>query len=108
MTATTDPTGTDPTKRPGRLGDPTMSLRTDPRTDPRTITALAPFGLDVPGAPPPVGPGSLRAEQLEFVADAEAGFEAFFAALVEGCRRSKASPSTPRRSPDPGAISRST
>jgi len=84
MTATTDPTGADPTKRPGRLGDPTISLRTDPRTDPRTITALAPFGLDVPGAPPPVGPGSLRAEQLEFVADAEAGLEVFFAALVEG------------------------
>ena len=31
---------------PGRLADPQRVLRTDPRTDPRILTALAPFGLD--------------------------------------------------------------
>lgn len=28
--------------RPGRLGDPTMCMRDDPRSDPRMIAALAP------------------------------------------------------------------
>ena len=36
---------------PGRLGDATLELRSDPRSDPRMIAAFAPFGLDV-AAPP--------------------------------------------------------
>jgi acetyl esterase len=71
-------------KLPGRLGDPESSLRTDPRSDQRTVQALAAFGLDVNAGPPPVRPDSPRAEQLEFVAGAEAGFEAVFAALMDG------------------------
>jgi hypothetical protein len=35
---------------PGRLGDPTRVLKTDPRADPRLVAACAPFALDV--APP--------------------------------------------------------
>ncbi len=69
---------------PGRLGDPARSLATDPRADPRLVAALAPFGLDGLGEPPPVTPASPREELLAFCAAAEAGFEAVFAALYEG------------------------
>lgn len=68
---------------PGRLGDPSRTLRSDPRTDPRIADALAPFGLDVPGPPPPVTPDSPYAEQLEFIAATEEGFEAVFVALMQ-------------------------
>ena len=81
MTTTSD---ADRTTLPGRLGDPASTLRSDPRTDPRTVAALAPFGLDVAGEPPPVGPDSPREQQLEYAMAAEAGFEAVFAALMDG------------------------
>jgi acetyl esterase len=56
---------------PGRLGDPAMDLRSDPRADPRMIAALAPFGLDTHGDPPPVSGSSPRADLLQFAAGAE-------------------------------------
>ena len=43
-----------PTPAPGRLGDPTMDLASDPRSDPRMVAAFAPFGLDK-GAQAPAG-----------------------------------------------------
>lgn len=79
---TTTSPGTGRTTQPGRLGDPTSTLRSDPRTDPRTIEALVPFGLDGAAAPPPFGPDAPRAQLLEFAAGAEAGFEAVFATLM--------------------------
>ena len=39
---------------PGRLGTPAMTLRDDPRADPRMIAAMVPFGLDAPPEPAPV------------------------------------------------------
>lgn len=73
-----------PTTRtlPGRLGHPDYDLRTDPRSDPRMIAALAPFGVDALAAPSPVSPDDPLPDRLEFVAAAEAGFEALFAGLV--------------------------
>jgi acetyl esterase/lipase len=38
---------------PGKLGDPSMLIKTDPRADPRMQAVMAPLGLDV--APPPAG-----------------------------------------------------
>ncbi len=81
---TTTSNSTEAGTRPGRLGDPERNLRTDPRTDPRTVEALALFGLDVNGAPAPLGPDAPREQQLEFAMAAEAGFEAVFAALMDG------------------------
>jgi acetyl esterase/lipase len=69
---------------PGRLGDPAMQMRDDPRCDPRMIAALAPFGLDGAGAPPPLDGRAPREALLEFCAAAEAGFEAVFAGLLAG------------------------
>lgn len=82
MTTTSD--GTRSAQLPGRLGDPERCLRTDPRTDPRIVAALAPFGLDVNSAPAPIGPDAPREQQLELAMGAEAGFEAVFAALMDG------------------------
>ncbi|MFJ9085733.1 alpha/beta hydrolase fold domain-containing protein [Streptomyces sp. NPDC102384] len=61
-----------------------MSLLTDPRTDPRLADALARLGLGDNAGPAPLGPGAPREQLLEFVAAAEAGNEALFAALVDG------------------------
>src|SRR3954469_11894303 len=67
---------------PGRLGDPELSLGTDPRVHPGVVASLAPFGLDGLASAPPVSPGSPRAELLEFAAGAEAAFEPLFEALM--------------------------
>jgi acetyl esterase len=67
---------------PGRLGRPELELGSDPRSDPRMVAALAPFGLDKTAAPPPVGPEAPREALLEFCAAAEAGFEGLLGALA--------------------------
>ena len=67
---------------PGRLGRPELELGSDPRSDPRMVAALAPFGLDKAAAPPPVDPEAPREALLEFCAAAEAGFEGLLGALA--------------------------
>jgi hypothetical protein len=61
-----------------------LEMRTDPRSDPRMLAALAPFGPDAPAAPPPIDGHAPRAAHLELAAAGEAGFEAVFAALIDG------------------------
>lgn len=60
---------------PGRLGNPTMTLRDDPRADPRMLAAMAPLGLA--DAPPesPVDSRASLAELLAFCEAAEPGWE---------------------------------
>ena len=69
---------------PGRLGSPGMTLRDDPRADPRMIAAMEPFGLADRAAPAPVGAESPLDDLQEYVAAAEEGFEALFGAAVGG------------------------
>jgi acetyl esterase/lipase len=69
---------------PGRLGTPAMTLRDDPRADPRMIAAMEPFGLADPLPPAPVNADSSIEDLLEFVSAAEEGYEALFAALDAG------------------------
>jgi acetyl esterase len=45
---------------PGRLGHPDLELRTDPRSDPRMVAALAAFGMDTAAAPPPMDSSAPR------------------------------------------------
>lgn len=73
-------------KPPGRLGDPEMSMATDPRSDPRMVAALAPFGLDVNQPPPPVTPESPLEEQLAFGTAIEPGFQEIFDTLTQTMR----------------------
>jgi len=78
----------------GRLGNPDETLGTDPRTDPRLVATLAPFGLDGHGEPLPLDASAPLDQQLEFCAAAEQGFQQLFDALtaplppVEGVERS--------------------
>ena len=67
---------------PGRLGTPTMTLRDDPRADPRMIAAMEPFGLADPPAPIPLDITCSVADLLAWVDTAEEGFETLFAAVV--------------------------
>jgi acetyl esterase len=67
---------------PGRLGSPGMTLRDDPRADPRMIEAMEPFGLADPPEDPPVDSQSPIEALLEFVGAAEEGFEGLFVALT--------------------------
>ena len=69
---------------PGRLGSPGMTLRDDPRADPRMVAAMEQFGLAEPPTPAPVDGGSSIDELLEYVAETEEGFEGLFGALVAG------------------------
>src|SRR5512139_936020 len=67
----------------GRLADPNRTLGTDPRSDPRMITALAPLGLDGLLPPPPVTPDSPLPERLAYAALAEEAIVAMLNALAE-------------------------
>ena len=79
---------------PGRLGNPGMALKDDPRADRRMLAAMVPFGLGEGAVPPPFSVDTPMEQLLEFCAGNEAGFEAVFGALaaqmppVEGVTRS--------------------
>jgi acetyl esterase/lipase len=69
-------------KLPGRLGDPTLELRSDPRADPRMVALLAPFGLDTEAAALPVDRQSPVDELLAVAAASEQAFGEVFAGLL--------------------------
>jgi acetyl esterase/lipase len=79
---------------PGRLGAPGLTLRDDPRADPRMIEAMEPFALADPPDDSMVDSDAPIESLLEYVGAAEEGFEALFVALtadlpaVEGVERS--------------------
>jgi acetyl esterase/lipase len=61
---------------PGRLGDPEIDLRSDPRSDPKMLSVLAPLHLDR-NVPPPQGVSrqSPREEQLAWAEEFDRGLE---------------------------------
>ena len=67
---------------PGRLGDPEMSLGTDPRADARMVAAITPLGLDAIREPSPVTAASPLEERLAFCAAAEPGYAMMFDAIT--------------------------
>ena len=76
--------GTVDVKLPGRLGDPTLELGSDPRADPRMVALFAPYGLTVAAPPMPVDRSSPLEEVLAVAAATEAGFDGVFGALFAG------------------------
>jgi acetyl esterase/lipase len=63
---------------PGRLGDPSLTLASDPRLDPRLVAAVG--GSDEAlAAPVSVGPDSSYAEILDYIGAAESEFDAMYA-----------------------------
>ena len=69
---------------PGRLGDPGMSLATDPRTDPRMLAAMRPLGMDQPAPALPIGPDAPLEWILDFTRVSEEGNTGAFASLFDG------------------------
>jgi len=69
---------------PGRLADDGCSLETDPRTDPRIVDALRPFGLHQQQPDISITPASPRGEQLDYIRDTEAAFQTVFGAWTDG------------------------
>lgn len=63
---------------PGRLGDPAMTLATDPRTDPRLVAVMEPLGLAGEAPPVPVTAESSLEELRAYVDEIEPGFETMF------------------------------
>jgi len=56
---------------PGRLGSPDMTLKDDPRADPRMIAAMEPLGLAEAPPPSPVDSNSDLEALLEYVRTTE-------------------------------------
>ena len=81
MTDTTQAPPTQHARQEGRLGDPDVELRNDPRLHPRLRAALAAVGLDGHAAPPPMDRSAPPEAIAEFVGQAHAGFEGLYAAL---------------------------
>jgi acetyl esterase len=81
MTDTTQAPPTQPARQEGRLGDPNVELRTDPRLHPRLLAALAAVGLDGHAAGPPMDRSAPPEAIAEFVGQVHAGFEGLYAAL---------------------------
>ena len=67
----------------GRLADPDRTLGTDPRSDPRMIAALAPFGLDGRPPPPLVTPDSPLEDRRTMGAQTEEHTRRFLSALAQ-------------------------
>jgi len=68
-------------RREGRLADPSVELRTDPRLHPGLRAAFAAYGLDGHAAPPPLDRNATPAEVAEFVGGAHAAFEGLYAVV---------------------------
>ena len=68
-------------RREGRLADPSVELRTDPRLHPGLRSALAAFGMDGHAAPPPMDRSAGKEAVAEFVGGAHAAFEGLYAVL---------------------------
>ena len=66
----------------GRLADPHCTIGTDPRSDPRMVTALAPFGLDGHMPVPSTTPDSPLEDRLATVAATEKRMGAVLEALA--------------------------
>jgi len=69
---------------PGRLGRPDLTLRQDPRADPRMVAALAALGMADTLPPSPINAETSVEAILEFIAESEPGFGELSLALMAG------------------------
>src|SRR5579862_3271721 len=68
-------------RREGRLADPSVELRTDPRLHPGLRAVLATYGLDGHAAPPPLDRSADPEAVAEFVGACHTAFEGLYAAM---------------------------
>lgn len=81
MTSTSDGISIETPHLPGRLGDPSMQMRNDPRADPRMIAMLAAFGLDGAPEPVPYNADSPIEDLVDFTRVIEPGYDLLFDAM---------------------------
>jgi len=67
---------------PGRLGNPNMDIKDDPRADPRMVAAMGLIGLDVAPEQAPVNRSSPLEDILALCLESEAGFNELGTALT--------------------------
>lgn len=68
-------------RREGRLADPSVELRTEPRLHPGLRAVFATYGLDGHAAPPPLDRSAGPQAVAEFVAACHTAFEGLYAAM---------------------------
>ncbi|MYJ28571.1 MAG: alpha/beta hydrolase, partial [Acidimicrobiaceae bacterium] len=68
---------------PGRLGDPGMTLATDPRSDPRMVAVLEPLGMAGRADPVPLTADSSLDDIRALAALGEPGFQQVFNGMFE-------------------------
>ena len=68
---------------PGRLGDPDMTLATDPRSDPRMVAVLEPLGMAGRADPVPLTADSSLEDIRALAALGEPGFQQVFNGMFE-------------------------
>lgn len=62
-------------KLPGQLGDPSINISNDPRTNAAMLKGLTPFGLAAPMPAPPLTRASAYADKLNFIKASHEGFQ---------------------------------
>ena len=65
-------------KLPGKIGNPNMELKDDPRLDPRILDAIIPFGLEVDAEAPDLSINSSEFEKIKFLSEMEPIFQEIF------------------------------
>ena len=65
-------------KAPGQLGDPSINIATDPRTNAAMLQGLAKFGLDGKTQAPPLSRASAKSDLLNFLKASHEGFQGIY------------------------------
>jgi acetyl esterase/lipase len=63
---------------PGRLGNPDMTLATDPRADARLLAGMEPFGMAELAPSPPVDVNAPYADMIKAIGEVESGMSGLF------------------------------
>ena len=66
------------TNLPGRLGDPEMSLKNDPRAIPAVTKVMSEFGLDGLAPEPPISIDATQQEKVDYMSSLEPLYEEIF------------------------------
>jgi acetyl esterase len=68
---------------PGRLGDPSMSLNTDPRMNPQLLAGMSIFGGGDLLTPPPLAADASLQEVLEYMAQTNDGTQKLYDVSID-------------------------
>ena len=84
----------DSSELPGRLGNPEMSLKNDPRAIPAVTKVMSEYGLDALAPDPPISIDATQKEKVDYMTSLEPAYEEIFKSWyselpeIEGLERS--------------------